>query len=359
VEAPRVQIINNFRGRSGIWGHARELKQALGDRARLTTILTKVADYSYIDRSISEIEGDLPLPVWLRARTNYLFPAITMRRFTRECRELVRSGGILHYVATEIRPWVDEGKISVTFNGSPAWLKGGPAPFTVTPALRWALRTNIRHYEKVATAMARSGAVLAGVRELGYGGPVIVVHPAVDPRFRPASDSERAAFRKELGVPLDRKVLLSVSTAEYQKNLPVMPKVMDLLPPEYLLVRVGPPVRGALTFSTLSEEALAKLFACSDAFLMPTFWEGFPLPAAEAFSSGLPVVTSTIPVMDEVCAGAALQVDPNDPAQLATACRRAIDERAAWVPRVLQRAQHVTPEAYRERVLAYFDKVGR
>lgn len=57
---------------------------------------------------------------------------------------------------------------------------------------------------------------------------------------------------------------------------------------------------------------LRRLYAGACAFLYPSLYEGFGLPALEAMISGCPIVTSNISSLPEVCGDAAIYVDPFD-----------------------------------------------
>lgn len=59
-------------------------------------------------------------------------------------------------------------------------------------------------------------------------------------------------------------------------------------------------------------EDLVDLYNMAQAFIMPSFYEGFGLPALEAMQSGCPVITSNRGSLEEICQGAAYFVDPNN-----------------------------------------------
>lgn len=75
-------------------------------------------------------------------------------------------------------------------------------------------------------------------------------------------------------------------------------------------------------------EALAKLYASSDVFVLPSYSEGFPTVISEAMSYGLPIVTSPIRgAVDLLSEGEnALFVPPRRPDDLARALLRLLND---------------------------------
>lgn len=76
--------------------------------------------------------------------------------------------------------------------------------------------------------------------------------------------------------------------------------------------------------------SMSRVFAQSDLLLFPSLWEGFGMPVAEAFAAGTPVVTSREGALQEVSGGAALLVDPNDPAAIAEAAIGMLENTDLW-----------------------------
>ncbi|HQY34453.1 MAG TPA: glycosyltransferase family 1 protein [Actinotalea sp.] len=76
----------------------------------------------------------------------------------------------------------------------------------------------------------------------------------------------------------------------------------------------------------VSAEELDELYATASILAMPSFCDGFCLPALEAMMVGLPVMLSDIPVYREVAADAGLYFDPHDHRSIARAITRAVTE---------------------------------
>ncbi|MBN7795190.1 glycosyltransferase family 4 protein [Parahaliea mediterranea] len=72
----------------------------------------------------------------------------------------------------------------------------------------------------------------------------------------------------------------------------------------------------------VSDELLVGLYRGAHALLMPSLYEGFGLPVAEAMSASLPVITSRNSPMAEVAGEAAVLVDPLSEAEIAAAMTR-------------------------------------
>ena len=86
----------------------------------------------------------------------------------------------------------------------------------------------------------------------------------------------------------------------------------------------GPVGKRVVRLGRLSDDELAAAYSGARGFCFPSLWEGFGMPVLEAMAYGVPVVTSADTSMAEFASGAALLVDPLDPAALAEAILEAI-----------------------------------
>ena len=90
----------------------------------------------------------------------------------------------------------------------------------------------------------------------------------------------------------------------------------------------------------VGQESLERLYAAADVVVTATRFEGFGLPVLEALARGVPVACSDLPVLREVAGDAAAWLDPEDPASLGPALRRALAESGRLRAAGLERAAH-------------------
>lgn len=136
-------------------------------------------------------------------------------------------------------------------------------------------------------------------------------------RFRTAPD--RVRVRKELGLPTDRKLLLSVRRLAPRMGLDnliqVMPSIVARCPDMLLLIGGKGPERERLEQLTrtldmeqhvqlvgfIPDERLAAYYQSADLFVLPTVaLEGFGLVTVEALSCGVPVVGTPVGATPEI-----------------------------------------------------------
>jgi len=186
-------------------------------------------------------------------------------------------------------------------------------------------------------------------RELGehYGVPasdVTVIPSGVDSEefCLEGTGRERTDFRSSLGYGPDHTVLLFVGNEFARKGLKTLIRALGLVGEESLRLLVcgdGSPglyLRLARELGVADRirfeghvRGVARYFAASDIFVLPTLHEAFGLVILEAMASGLPVIVSKEAgaAEDHLTDGREgfLLDDPTDPAGLARCIRAIID----------------------------------
>lgn len=161
---------------------------------------------------------------------------------------------------------------------------------------------------------------------------VAVVPNAVDPEFASRA-SEGGLQRARSKYSLPDTYILYVGTLQPRKNVPFLlesfARVREQLP-EMSLVLVGnrrghhvdPRINGVVTALGLESsvvfpgfidaEDLPSVMWGATAFVYPSLYEGFGIPALEAMSVGVPVLASDIPPFREACGDAVMFSDPTN-----------------------------------------------
>jgi len=112
----------------------------------------------------------------------------------------------------------------------------------------------------------------------------------------------------------------------------------------------------------VGDDELSSLYRNAFALVMPSFEEGFGLPALEAMAHGTAVITSNDPALLEVSGDAALHFDAGDVDALAEAMLRIArdaDLRAMLGANGVERARHFTWKRCAERTLDAYRHAAR
>ena len=153
--------------------------------------------------------------------------------------------------------------------------------------------------------------------------------------------------------------MLAVGTLEPRKNLVRLAEAAELAGVELRVVgasgwgdvELPPHVRLA---GPVDDEQLAALYRGARCLAYPSLYEGFGIPIVEAMACGTPVVTSRGGATEEVAGGAAVLVDPFDPAAIAAGIKEAATRRDALRTVGLERTRAFTQERVVEAMLAVY-----
>lgn len=160
----------------------------------------------------------------------------------------------------------------------------------------------------------------------------------------PARDDAAALLERRYGIR--GPFLLFVGTIEPRKNVAGLLRAYARVAPDYphALVLVGEKgwrvetlfaVIKGLTLENrvmltgfVPRSDLPAFYAAADAFVFPSYYEGFGLPILEAFAAGCPVIAADRSSLPEVVGDAGILVNPEDEDALAETVRRVIEDAA-------------------------------
>jgi len=204
---------------------------------------------------------------------------------------------------------------------------------------------------------------------------VFPIHHGIDPRFRRPPAEMILKTRDTLG--LQRPYLLTVGTVEPRKNIPHLVQVFEAMTDfdgdlviaggngwkvEPILARIASSPRAASIkrLGYTGDDILPALYAGAEAFVLPSFYEGFGFPPVEAMACGTPVVSSTGGSLAEVLGDGAVLLDHDEVEGWLTAIRQVLqvfELRKALIARGHQTAAGYTWQATARQTLDVFRQV--
>lgn len=128
-------------------------------------------------------------------------------------------------------------------------------------------------------------------------------------------DESLVQARIALGIPLKAKVVGTIGRLHYQKNIPFLVGLLDIIPDIHLAIAGdGPDLDSLKRLSSkhanrvhflgqLSGLDLSRAYRSLDIFLFPSLFEGFGRSLIEAMSLSVPIIANDLPITREVSGG--------------------------------------------------------
>ncbi len=171
-----------------------------------------------------------------------------------------------------------------------------------------------------------------------------VIHDAADSLFHPV-EPEKAARQVHEQLGIEPPYMLFVGTLEPRKNITGLLDAFARadVPHRLLIVggegwgqdelpghvaRLGIEERVVFSGYIQDRTLFPALYSAADAFLFPSWYEGFGLPILEAMACGCPVISSNTSSLPEVGGDAPYYVAPEDTDALTTAIEQLAADRA-------------------------------
>ncbi|WKZ25961.1 MAG: glycosyltransferase family 1 protein [bacterium] len=190
---------------------------------------------------------------------------------------------------------------------------------------------------------------------------IAVVYEA--PNISKASDQEVLEVKKKysiredyiimIGTNLRKNIVTAVNAfhlAKYGKNL----KLIIIGENNGLKLKDE---RGVRFLGFVPDNDLAPLLTGSSLLLFPSLYEGLGVPILEAYTCGVPVVTSDVSSMPEVSAGASILVDPYDVNSIADGIKEALSKPKTLIAKGLARVKDFSWAKTAEETLRVYKEV--
>ncbi len=165
---------------------------------------------------------------------------------------------------------------------------------------------------------------------------ITIIYSAADEGFRPLGKKNPTEVLNRYGIK--RPFLLFVGRQEYNKNIPGIVEafitvrnkgynvqLVMVTEPGKFLKEVEPILKDegllddVIITGKVSQEDLYDIYASAHTLLIPSFYEGFGLPAIEAMACRVPVIVSDRSSLPEVVGDAGLYVNPDREDKIAEA----------------------------------------
>ncbi len=207
--------------------------------------------------------------------------------------------------------------------------------------------TQLRYIERGTEKVVRNAAKIISVSETTKND--LIKYYNADPRkivVIPYGVNSQIAYHHKYA-PLDEKYILFVGRIEKKKNIIPLIRAFTVLKERkkipHKLVLVGNPgfgyheIRAEIEKSVyrqdivetgyISHEEKESFFKYADLFVLPSLYEGFPMPVLEAQLRQVPVITSRIASTQEIGGEGVYLVDPESVEELSDAMDRIISDR--------------------------------
>jgi len=182
------------------------------------------------------------------------------------------------------------------------------------------------------------------------------------------SDDEKRALRQKFGIPLDKKIIISVGAIQAShKRMDYLIREVSALPnkEEYFLVMLGqfgPETKqvqdlaqsllpGRHIITSVHFDQVKDYYATADLFVLCSLKEGFGLVYIEALRAGLPVLAHDFPVAREVLQSQGYFADFSKPGELTKLIESVGKDQAAFSPEAAQRRRDFVRQTYSWEVL--------
>ena len=283
---------------------------------------------------------------------NSLFPKIAYSNFVNYLKEQKIKGTLIHISSPHVLKIAPGFDNIVTIHDMYPFLNVGSnnSEYFLTRIL-------YKHYLKFNHILTVSDYVKKMVEDIVIQGNVNRIYPYISDNFVPLND--KIKLRKKYDLPLDRKLIISVSTNIPRKNLKILPEVFSRLGNDYKLVRIGESVGNSYTFTPSDEVQMNEIYNACDALLSTSLDEGFGFPLIEGLKAGLPVVASDIPVHREILGEFGFYFDPTSIKDIAIQVKESLKVKKDNDKNLSKWLSKFNFDEFKKQMREYYDHISK
>jgi glycosyltransferase involved in cell wall biosynthesis len=227
------------------------------------------------------------------------------------------------------------------------------------------------HKRKLSWVLAESKRIISpsistkeDLMELGVAENIIRVIPEA-PSLAKATEDEVALIKKKYQIQGD--YLISIGVTELKNTKKIIEAFhLSTAGKELKLILVGrpsgipiKPERNIRILGYIPENDLAALLTGSRGLVFASIYEGYGIPILDAFTCGVPVVTSDAGSMPEVAGGAAVLVDPYDASSIADGIIKILSGPKALIEKGFSRVREFSWEKTAKMTLEVYEEAKK
>ena len=331
-------IINHFALGTALARYTSELHTAVGDLAEIANVQFSPTKQNFPPGKFFQGTKSQVL--------NVFFRRFVYHKLHQSVSQMISGSGIVHYTEQSM-PFFSNGgeREVVTFHDLFA-MNGGNRIEDIL------FKRYTKKSLKFRNAIAISKYTKQKLEEGKFDGEISVIYHGIPKIFHLRNN--KMELRKKYNLPLDKKVIISVSTDAKRKNLALLKQIAAVLPDHFKILRIGPSLGFDLNFATVTDETLAELYSASDLFLLTSTEEGFNFPVVEAMASGLPVVVSNIDIMQEIVGRSGIYCDLKGVDSFLEGIKTSIDQWEKFSKSSIERAKFFSLEKFETEMRNYY-----
>ena len=345
---PKIILVNRYSPPTSIYRLTQDLRSVLGKEASVINLRYNPREPKIDGSSVSFRARFQVLP-----QLNYLFRNIAFSNARKYIESLSRNEGhlIVHYTS-QFSGVLNMDMVTniISIHDSPYYINN--SSFIEKHYLTW-LYNSLKMQKYIIT---NTNQLKNELIDFGFEGEIRTIYHPYSSIFQHLA-IKKDTLRKKLGLPNDRKLVLSISTDSARKNLPMVKRVLDKLGNGFKLVRVGTSLGSSITFRDIDDKTLNELYNACDVLLLPSLYEGFGFPIIEAFATGLPVVASDIPTIKEIAGNAAVLCDPRDLDNLKEGIMNTMEYKDDLIRKGIERSSLFSFDRFRNNMLSLYENI--